>query len=221
MSIARPPHALVSQRAMLERLLSDGSVRRSADLIAQGIQPQAIADALRAGVITRAAPGAYHAASTTIQPEVLALAVACTRAPRAVACLLSAAYLCDLTDEPPPITWLALPVGFHAPKEGGRRQQVLHWSHPGAFEAGVVQTELCGVAVRHTSRARTVVDLFRYSRYLSGEEAGTRAAGRFLRGGGSLATLLRMAEEVAAPTRTVRALTTVLGHLQPSLDQAE
>ena len=221
MSIAQPPDSIVSQRAMLERLLSDGSVRRSAELIAQGVQPQAIADALRAGVITRAAPGAYHATSTAIQPEMLAVAVSCLRTPRAIVCLLSAAYLCNLTDAPPPVTWLALPIGSHAPKKGEGRQQILHWSHPGAFDAGVVQTQLCGVTVRHTSAARTVVDLFRYSRYLAGDEAGTRAAGRFLRRGGDLATLLRIADQVAAPSRTVRALAAALGDLQLPLGQSQ
>lgn len=215
MSIARSPHGMVSQRAMLEQLLSDGSVRRSAELIAHGIQPQAIADALRAGVITRAAPGAYHAASTTIRPEMLDVAVACVRAPRAVVCLLSAAYLCELTDAPSSVTWLALPVGAHAPRRREGRQQVLHWSYAGAFDVGVVRTELCGVMLRHTSAARTVVDLFRYSRYLAGEEAGTRAADRFLDRGGDPATLLRIAEEVAAPMKTVLALVNALGHAEP------
>ncbi|MCQ8278880.1 hypothetical protein NFI95_10515 [Acetobacteraceae bacterium KSS8] len=49
----------MTQREALLRLLADGSVRRAVDLRAAGIRPQAIADALKDGLVQKAAVGSY------------------------------------------------------------------------------------------------------------------------------------------------------------------
>lgn len=216
MPVARPP-AATSQRAMLERLLADGCVRRSAQLLAEGVQPQAISDAVRAGVVTKAAPGAYYLTSSSAPPERLAVAVACVRAPRATVCLLTASWLCGLADTPPPITWLALPVGAHIPRPGSSQEQFIHWSYQGAFDKGVLRDEICGVSLLRTGPARTVLDLVRYSRYLGGEHAGTEAGIRFLGQGGDPAAILDLAHRLATPVTTMRRLKAAVERWQGAL----
>jgi hypothetical protein len=216
MSGARPPEGM-SQRAMLERLLSDGCVRRSAQLVAEGVQPQAISDAVRAGVVTKAAPGAYYLTLSVAPPERLAIAVACVRAPRGTVCLLTAAWLCGLADAPSPITWLALPVGAHIPRPGNGQEQFIHWSYDGAFDVGVVSDEVCGVRLLRTDPSRTIVDLFRYSRYLGGDHGGMEAGIRFLRQGGDPSAVLDVAHRLAAPATTMRRLEVAVNQWQGAL----
>lgn len=140
----------MTQQEQLQSLLADGSVRRASALRAAGIRPQAVANALSAGLIARSATGAYYKPGTGSAPELVGLAAACSRMPQAVVCLMSAAYLCDLVDRPPETIWLAPPVGAHEAKEGETPQRVVRWSYPGALEVGVVDKEICGVRVRHT-----------------------------------------------------------------------
>jgi hypothetical protein len=208
------PSAAVGQHALLQQLLSDGSVRRSAYLLAAGVRAQALADAVRAGIVVRAAPGAYHLPVNRQPSTRLAIAVACARSPRATVCLLSAAYLCSLVDDPPAATWLALPVGAHAPKQGQMPEQILRWSYAGAFEAGVVTDEICGVHLRRTDAPRTIVDLLRYARHLGGEDAGMQAGARYVRQGGDPAAVLEVAGRLATPATTMRRLTSAIDEWQ-------
>jgi predicted transcriptional regulator of viral defense system len=200
----------VTQRALIRHLLSDGKVWRSASLLAAGVQAQAIADALEAGVINRVAPGAYHLASATAPSSLVAVAAACSRAPRSVICLTTAAYLCGLLDDAPTTTWVALPAGARVPKRGSTNEQVVHWSYRGAFEVGLDTGEICGVEVRWTGPARTVVDLLRYARYVGGEDTARRVGQRFLERGGKPSTILATASALATPAKTLRSLDAVV-----------
>ncbi|PZR09199.1 MAG: hypothetical protein DI532_20600 [Azospirillum brasilense] len=197
----------MTQRELIRHLLSDGSVRRSTSLLADGVQPQALADALEAGVIVRAAPGAYHLATASSPSGLLAVAAAAVRAPKAVVCLTTAAHFCGLLDEAPATVWLALPAGARIPRLGGVQEQVMHWSFRGAFDLGVVEDTVCGVGIRRTDAPRTVVDLLRYARYVGGEETGLRAGFRFVRQGGDPGAVLAAANALAIPAKTVRKLT--------------
>ena len=142
-------------------------------------------------------------------PELVGLAAASSRMPKAVVCLLSAAYLCDLVNRPHEKLWLALPVGAHEAKEGETPQRIVWWSYPGALEVGVVDKEICGVRVRHTGAARTVVDLLRYRRWLEDGDVGILAARRFVQKGSTVDELLDVAEAVDAPREVARVLRTL------------
>ena len=199
----------MTQQEQLQSLLADGSVRRASALRAAGIRPQAVANALSAGLIARSATGAYYRPGTRSAPELIGLAAACSRMPRGVVCLMSAAYLCGLIDRPPEAIWLALPIGAHGAKEGQTPQRIVRWSYPGALEVGVVDKEVCGVRVRHTGAARTVVDLLRYRRWLEDADVGILAARRFVQGGGMVDELLDVAEAVDVPREVARVLMTL------------
>jgi len=208
------PSAVVSQHVLLRQLLSDGAVRRSAHLLAAGVRAQALADAARAGIVIRAAPGAYHLPTSGTPSARLAIAVACVRSPRSTVCLLSAAWLCGLVDEAPVMAWLALPVGAHAPRQGDLLERLLRWSHPGAFEEGIVEDEVCGVPLRRTDAPRTIVDLVRYGRHFGGEAVGLQAGARYVRQGGDPALILQVADRLATPISTMRRLTSAVREWQ-------
>lgn len=209
-SIARTPR--VTQRDEIRLLLADGSVRRASALRAAGIRPQAIADALTAGLIARTAVGTYYVPGASSEPDLVDLAAAVAGMPRAIVCLTSAAGLCGLDGSASLKLWLALPVGAHPAKSGKMPRQLLRWSHSGAFEVGIATKEICGVAVRYTDAARTVVDLLRYRRHFSdagGIEVGVRAVRRFIADGGQPSTLLQMAEVLRASKKTRQAISTL------------
>jgi len=197
------------QRDLIRCLLSDGSVRRSSALLAEGVQPQALADALDAAVIVRSAPGVYHLADLDTPPALLAIATASVRAPRAVVCLTTAAYVGGLLEDAPSTTWIALPLGSRTPQQDGGNEQVVRWSYRGALEVGLTRETICGVEVTLTDPARTVVDLFRYARYVGGEETAIRAGTGFLRRGGDPAAILATADILTTPAGTMRRLMTV------------
>ena len=199
----------MTQQEQLQSLLADGSVRRSSALRAAGIRPQAVANALSAGLIARSASGAYYRPGIGVAPELVGLAAACSRMPKAAVCLMSAAYLCDLVDRPPETIWIAIPVGAHGAKEGEIPQRIVRWSYPGAFEVGIVDKEICGIRIRHTGAARTVVDLLRYRRWLEDADVGVLAATRFIRESGTVDELFDVAEAIRAPTAAMRALETL------------
>lgn len=187
-------------------LLSDGSVRRPKALREAGIRPQAIADALRAGQVAKTRDGAYFVPGAEPRRDLVDLAGACTRMPRAVVCLLSAAHLEGLADGAPPQLWLALPQGVHATTVGDTPRHVLRWSYDGAFEVGVIEDEVCGVTLRRTNAVRTIVDLFRYSKHLGGLGAGIGAARRHVAKGGRTTDFLVVAEALQVPSSTMRDL---------------
>ncbi len=92
--------------------------------------------------------------------------------------------------------------------------RLLRWSYEGAFEVGVVAREICGVAVRCTGPARTVVDLLRYGRHLEGGDAvGFSAARRFAAEGGGVDELLLVADTLAVPRAVRRTVATVAATL--------
>lgn len=209
-SIARTPRA--TQRDELRLLLADGSVRRASALRAAGIRPQAIADALTAGLIARTAVGTYYVPGAAREPDLVDVAAAVAGMPRAVVCLTSAARLCGLDGSASSQLWLALPIGAHPAKAGETPRRLLRWSHPGAFVVGIATKEVCGVAVSYTGPARTVVDLLRYRRYFSdagGMDVGVRAARRFMTNGGKAGDLLQMAVVLRASKETRQAIETL------------
>ena len=131
-------------------------------------------------------------------------ALLCSRMPRAVICLTSAAYLSGLLDDEPGATWIAIP----APSHGARLEQVPHrllrWSFPGAFETGLAKMSVDGVVVNCTGPARTVVDLIRYARHVRLRHAGVLAGRRLASLGGDLRELVEIARRTNAPAETLR-----------------
>ncbi len=128
----------------------------------------------------------------------------CSRMPRAVICLTSAAYLAGLLDEAPGPTWVALPAPSHGARLDGVPHRLLRWSFPGAFEVGIANDLLEGVAVKRTDPVRTVVDLIRYARHVRSQYAGVRAGRRLVIRGGDPLEILEVARTTRAPAAALR-----------------
>jgi predicted transcriptional regulator of viral defense system len=109
-------------------------------------------------------------------PELLAVAF---RAPNAVACLMTAAYVHDLLDEIPSAVQIAVPRRSRAPRISYPAVEVFHFDSA-SFELGLESFEVAlGEHVRLYGPARTVVDLFRFRR-LMGEPSAYIALRRYL-----------------------------------------
>jgi predicted transcriptional regulator of viral defense system len=150
---------------------------------------------LSRGVFRRAdAPPASY-------PDVLAVAY---RAPRAVACCLSAAVIHDLTDELPASVQVAVPKGTHPPTIDYPPATVLRFDAK-TFDLGMAAFDAAPEEpVRIYDAARTVTDLMRL-RHRFGEPIAHAALHRYLRHPDSRpALLLRYAREldVFGPMRT-------------------
>ncbi len=132
----------------------------------------------------------------------------CASSSKAVVCLTSAAAMEGLLDGSFPVARFALPGGNRPPLSATPGEQFMHWSARGAFDIGIVEETIEGVMVRRTGGARTVVDLFRYSRYLmsEGERLGLRAGSRLVRRGGDPADILETARELAIPSAAMAGL---------------
>ncbi|MDJ0390077.1 type IV toxin-antitoxin system AbiEi family antitoxin [Roseomonas sp. E05] len=129
------------------------------------------------------------------------------RAPRAVLCLSTAAYLCGLASTAPTKFWLALPQGANAVKVEAVEHRWIRWSYAGAFTVGIVEAAIEGVTVRWTGPSRTVVDLVRYARHLRSLRPGVEAARRYVEAGGHPDELLAVANEVHAPAAALESIT--------------
>ena len=131
-------------------------------------------------------------------------ALICSRMPRALVCLTSAAYLAGLLDEEPEAIWVAIPAPSHGAKLDGVSHRLLRWSFPGAFEAGVSKNAVGGAVVNRTGPARTVVDLIRYARHVRTKHAGVLAGRRLASGGGDPLEIMEIARRTNAPAETLR-----------------
>jgi hypothetical protein len=140
------------------------------------------------------------------------------RAPRAVLCLTTAAYLCGLTDAAPSQFWLALPQGANTVKVGDGEHRWIRWSFAGAFTVGISEAEVDGVRVRWTEPSRTVVDLVRYSRHLRSLRPGVEAARRYVKAGGHPDDLLDVAAKVGVPSAAQGSIEMLTMALRVSLE---
>jgi predicted transcriptional regulator of viral defense system len=112
------------------------------------------------GMIRRVSRGVY-APIATKPSESNTLAIASTRVPRAVICLISALYYYDLTTQIPWEVWLAIPKHSRAPKLTDFPVRPV-WYSPKMLTSGVTTVTIDGAPVRIFSPAKTIVDCFRY-----------------------------------------------------------
>ncbi len=134
-------------------------------------------------------------------PDLLAVA---HRSPKAVACLLTAAIVHDLTDEIPLAVQIAIPKGAWPPKITYPPVEVFAWN-AATFDLGLTTVEAApGERVRVYNPTRTVVDLMRL-RARIGEPVAHIALQRYLaRRDARVGELVDLAQslDVAGPVRS-------------------
>jgi len=187
----------------LDRLRSAGitSFFRPVDLENAGLTRNQLPALVRSGAVERVARGLYRIADAEIT-EHHSLAMACTRVPDSIVCLLSALQVHGIGTSAPAAIWLAIPHKARAPRFPELRLRIVRFSGA-AWTNGVQEIELEGVTARITSPARTVADCFRFER-LVGPEAALEALQDALRQRKvTVAELQRVAEVL--PSRRLRA----------------
>jgi predicted transcriptional regulator of viral defense system len=173
----------VTQLVRLGELLADGAVWRMRDLVDRGITAATVRRAVASGVVHAVSRGVYRLADAPAVPHAH-LAEALLRIPRGLVCLHSAAVLHSLGDVAPARTWIAIPYGAKAPRLEWPPVRIVRWRSDAPFTVGVEERTVCGVAVRATGAARTVVDMLRMSATV-GEDRALGCLRDFVAGGGA------------------------------------
>jgi predicted transcriptional regulator of viral defense system len=175
---------------------------RPAQLESAGLTRDQLPALVRSGQVERVGRGLYRIAAAE-PTENYSLAMACTRVPNSIVCLLSALRVHGIGTQTPAEVWLAIPHKARAPRMPELRLRIVRFSGP-AWTFGVQQTTFEGVPVRITSPARTIVDCFRFER-LVGPEAAREALQDGLRQRKvTVAELARVVEVL--PSRRLNAL---------------
>lgn len=147
-------------RALVLQLLATRAVTRSRDLVEQGIPRATLSRMVAAKEIDRVGRGLYalpnrHGGAND------ELAMVCLRVPHAVVGLLSALRFHELTTESPHEVWILLPRGARRPHLDHPPLRV-SWTTRELLADGVQHHTVDGVAVRVTSPARTVAEVFKH-----------------------------------------------------------
>jgi predicted transcriptional regulator of viral defense system len=158
-----------------ERLLRAadlGAFFRPSQVEAAGLTRDQLPALVRAGKIERVGRGLYRVADAE-PTENYSLAMACTRVPNSIVCLLSALKVHGIGTQLPSAVWLAIPHKARQPRLPALKLRFVRFSGP-AWTYGVQSTAFEGVPARITSPARAIVDCFRFER-LVGPEAAMEA----------------------------------------------
>lgn len=151
-----------TQAQLVLRLLRTGP-KRASDLVGDGGSRTAIARLAADGEIEAIGAGVYRLSGAEFDVREAWTALA-RRVPAAVFCLTSAAAFHGITQDPAWRISIALPHRQGTtPRLPGSELDVSRWRSEQAFTIGIEEHVVGGVAVRVTSPARTVVDLFRAS----------------------------------------------------------
>jgi predicted transcriptional regulator of viral defense system len=145
----------------VQRLRAAGIVSffRPQQLARAGLTQDQLPPLIRRRVVERVSCGLYHLAGATPSPYD-ALAMACTRVPDGIVCVLSALHWHGIAAVAPPQVWLGIPHGARRPRLRGLDIHIIRFSGA-AGSYGVGLTEIDGVRVRITSPARTIADCCR------------------------------------------------------------
>ena len=147
-----------------ERLLALAHERgafRLRDARAQGIHPEVVYRAVRAGHVEKVTRDLYRSGSSDIMTEKHGLVLTAKAIPMGVICLLSALDFHELTTQLPFEVWVAIDRRAARPHIRGLPLRIIRFSKP-ALDLGVEEHLLEGVPVRVYSAVKTVVDCFRY-----------------------------------------------------------
>lgn len=189
----------MTQFTKLGELLADGRILRMKALAAEGIAASTVQRAVAAGFVEQVSRGVYRRAGAPHVPGIH-LAEALVRIPNGIACLLSAAEVHGFGDEGPARVWVAVPNKYHPPNIDWPPVRYVRWRGDAPFRVGVIEQNVCGVRVKITDRARTVVDLLKMKATV-GERYALACLKGFVTSGGALSDLLETADALGLAVR--------------------
>lgn len=130
------------------------------DLVELGLPSVALTRLVRQGLLNRVGRGLY-ALPERSSSEHGTLAEIAHKYPQAIACLLSALRIHELTTQSPFEVWLAIPNKSRAPKIDYPPLRIVRFTGASLTD-GIEDHKIDGVTVRVTNVARTVTDCFKF-----------------------------------------------------------
>lgn len=177
---------------------------RMRDLAQQGITAATVRRAVAEGAVAQIARGVYrHPRAPYVRGERFAELVA--RVPAALICLNSAAEFHSFGDVEVSHVWAAIPFSQKPPILDGPPFRPIRWRSEAALEVGVEEHQICGVRVRITGAARTVVDMLRM-RSIVGEDLALDCLRHYHRQRRSADELTATAEALGVTTKLAQYL---------------
>ena len=146
--------------ATLPRAIRNRGIFRLTEARSLGLHPEQVRRLTRQGRLTRLGRGLYTAA-TTVPSAHHTLAEVAKRVPKGIVCLLTALRFHAIGTQHPREVWLAVDRRAGIPRIDFTPVRVVRISGM-ALLSGIDEHEIEGVTVRMTSRARTVVDCFKF-----------------------------------------------------------
>lgn len=178
-----------------------GAFFRPSQMEEAGLTRDQLRTLIRQGEVERVGRGVYRL--TDAEPtENYSLAMACSRVPNSIVCLLSALRVHGIGTQTPAEVWLAIPHKARSPRMPELRLRVVRFSGA-AWKFGVIETAFEGVPAHITSPARTVADCFRFERLVGAEVAMEALHDAIRRRLVTIAELARV--EDLLPSRRLRA----------------
>ncbi|MCY4143718.1 MAG: type IV toxin-antitoxin system AbiEi family antitoxin domain-containing protein [Gammaproteobacteria bacterium] len=151
-----------SQRERALKLLDRYGIMRLSEFKAVGITAATISRMSRSGELIRLARGLYQLADAPLDAN-HSLAEAAKRVPKGVVCLASALAYHGLTDQLPPIVWMAIGTKDWAPKDTNRTMRIVRFAHS-LLMTSVETVYIERVPVKIFGVAKTIADCFRHRR---------------------------------------------------------
>jgi predicted transcriptional regulator of viral defense system len=137
-----------------------GGMFRAGEAIKAGVHPRTLYAMRDKGMIESLGRGLYRLADLAPlgNPDLTTVAL---KIPKGVICLISALAYHELTTEIPHEIYIALPRGAEPPRLDYPPLRVF-WFGAAAFEAGIEQHEVDGIALKVYSPEKTLADCFKY-----------------------------------------------------------
>lgn len=157
-----PATAATSHRDRILEVLGRKGMARLSEFLEAGATATAVSRLERDGTILKLGRGLYQLPDAPLD-EHHALAEAAKLVPKGVVCLVSALAFHELTDQMPRRVWMAIGSKDWRPRIDRPAIRFVRFAAE-SLSRHVDSHSIEGVAVRITSPARTVVDLFRYRR---------------------------------------------------------
>ena len=151
------------------KMAESGGLIRLRDAEERGVHREVLRRLTEQGRLVRVARGTYALASAEVSTH-HDLALAATRVPHGVVCLLSALSYHEIGTQLPYEVWMTIDRRARKPRIDRPAMRFVLASGP-ALTLGVDEVEIDGVAVRIFNPTKTVVDCFRYRRHIGLETA--------------------------------------------------
>ncbi len=164
-------------RKKIIRLARAGGVIRAAEVEAAGIHRKHLIELTQDGTLERVGRGLYRLAGSPVT-EHQSLVEASKAVPQGVICLLSALAFHRMTTQLPHEVWIAISREARRPTFHSLQLRVVQMSERG-LNTDVEHHKLAGVEVRVFSKAKTVVDCFKW-RKIVGQDVAIEALRDYL-----------------------------------------